>query len=265
VGVNCAALPASLIESELFGHEKGAFTGATTRRAGRFEVADGGTLFLDEIGELSLEVQAKLLRVLQSGEFERLGSSKTMSVDVRLLAATNRDLTRAVREGAFRSDLFYRLSVFPIHVPPLRERTEDIAPLAAETIERVSRRLGRKFDAIGAATLAALQQYRWPGNARELENVLERAAVLSSGSMLTLPEGWDAPGVAPPTDRVESPFDPVQAAGLNGDVTLETLERVHILQVLERTRWRVEGPSTRRKSLSVITSASVVVRTCGCL
>jgi PAS domain S-box-containing protein len=241
VRVNCAALPASLIESELFGHEKGAFTGAAMRRAGRFEVADRGTLFLDEIGELPLELQAKLLRVVQEGEFERLGSSKTVAADVRLIAATNRDLARAVQEGRFRSDLFYRLNVFPIHMPPLRDRPEDVPSLSAHFLDDVSRRLGRSFQAIGSTTLAALQRYPWPGNVRELQNILERAALLSAGPVLTLPDGWDASG---PGHGAVADADAAigTLAGEGASPTLEALERAYILQVLERTRWRIEGP-----------------------
>jgi transcriptional regulator with GAF, ATPase, and Fis domain len=239
VRVNCAALPASLIESELFGHEKGAFTGAAMRRAGRFEVADRGTLFLDEIGELPLELQAKLLRVVQEGEFERLGSSKTVAADVRLIAATNRDLARAVEEGRFRSDLFYRLNVFPIHMPPLRDRPEDVPSLSAHFLDDIARRLGRQFQAIGAATLVALQRYHWPGNVRELQNVLERAALLSAGPVLTLADGWDVTGASRTADA-DAAVGQLTSDG--GAPTLEALERAYIVQVLERTRWRIEGP-----------------------
>jgi PAS domain S-box-containing protein len=241
VRVNCAALPESLIESELFGHEKGAFTGAATRRAGRFEVADQGTLFLDEIGELPLELQAKLLRVVQEGEFERLGSSKTVSTDVRLIAATNRDLARAVQEGRFRSDLFYRLNVFPVHMPPLRERPEDVPPLSVHFLDDIARRLGRNFQAIGASTLIALQRYHWPGNVRELQNVLERSALLTVGPVLMLPDGWDVPGGARAT-AADADAALEQLTSNGGTPSLEALERAYILQVLERTRWRIEGP-----------------------
>jgi transcriptional regulator with GAF, ATPase, and Fis domain len=184
VTVNCAALPATLIESELFGYEKGAFTGAATRTPGRFEVADGGTLLLDEIGELPLELQAKLLRVLQSGEFERLGSSKTLRVDVRLVAASNRDLAREVREGRFRADLFYRLSVFPLSLPPLRERAEDIPLLVWHFIARKQQRLGRHIERVPERLMRAYRAYAWPGNVRELESVIERALILSTGPTL---------------------------------------------------------------------------------
>ena len=186
VTVNCAALPPSLIESELFGYEKGAFTGAITRTPGRFEVADGGTILLDEVGELPLEVQAKLLRVLQTGEFERLGSSKVLRTDVRLVAATNRDLEREVREGRFRADLFYRLSVFPLTLPPLRSRPEDIPLLVWHVIARKQARLGRHIERVTDRAMRAFRAYSWPGNIRELENVVERALILSTGAVLTI-------------------------------------------------------------------------------
>ncbi len=186
VAVNCAALPETLVESELFGHEKGAFTGAVARRTGRFEQADGGTLFQDEVGELSLETQAKMLRVLQSGEFERVGGGRPLKTDVRVIAASNRDLEQAVREGRFRSDLYHRLAVFPIHLPPLRERREDIPLLAAYLVTRKAQRLGRKIEKIPNAVLDRLASYDWPGNVRELENVLERAIILSPGTSLRL-------------------------------------------------------------------------------
>jgi transcriptional regulator with GAF, ATPase, and Fis domain len=190
VKVNCSALPGELIESELFGHEKGAFTGATGRQVGRFELADGGTIFLDEIGDLPLKLQAKLLRVLQEGEFERLGSGKTIKVKVRVIAATNRDLLQAVQKGRFRLDLYYRLNVYPIVLPLLRERQEDIGMLAQTFLREASRRLGRLFDPISQNVLQALKTYYWPGNVRELQNVIERAAVLSQGRLLELPEEW---------------------------------------------------------------------------
>ena len=187
VKVNCAALPSGLVESELFGREKGAFTGALTRQIGRFEVADGSTLFLDEIGELSLEVQAKLLRVLEQGEFERLGSPRTIKVDVRLIAATNRDLADDIRTGRFREDLYYRLNVFPIRVPPLRERAEDIPLLVWAFLEEFSSRMGKKITQVPRATMDALQRRPWPGNVRELRNVLEHAAILTTGKTLRVP------------------------------------------------------------------------------
>jgi transcriptional regulator with GAF, ATPase, and Fis domain len=239
--VNCAALPASLIESELFGHEKGAFTGAATKRVGRFELADGATIFLDEIGELPLELQAKLLRVLQEGEFERLGSSKTIKTDVRLIAATNRDLRRAIEERKFREDLYYRLNVYPITLPPLRARKEDIASLALDFLTESSRRLGKSLSGLPQRVLDALQQYDWPGNVRELQNVIERAALVSTGRVLRLPERW-----APPCFQ-DSADDATSGSSENGSefhrLTLEELERDHVLRILKQTHWRIEGPA----------------------
>ena len=187
VRLNVAALPPGLLESEMFGHEKGAFTGATAMRTGRLELAHRGTLFLDEVGDIPGEVQPKLLRALQEREFERLGSTRTQRVDVRVVAATNRDLERMVEEGSFRSDLYYRLNVFPIHVPPLRERVEDIPPLAAHFAQKCARRMGRPVPAIPAAVMGALKRWSWPGNVRELENVIERAVIVSSGADLVVP------------------------------------------------------------------------------
>ena len=226
VKVNCAALPAGLIESELFGHEKGAFTGAVSRRAGRFETADGGTLLLDEIAELPLEMQAKLLRVLQEGEFERVGSTQTIRVDVRMIAATNRDLEDAVARGTFRSDLFYRVNVFPIHLPPLRDRQEDIPPLVSHFVLAFSKKLGRHIVEVPPGVLKALCAYSWPGNVRELENVIERAVILSSGPELELGR-WFAPVVRTPATRDSQ--------------RLDQREREHIVAVLERTGWQVSG------------------------
>ena len=242
VKVNCSTLPGELIESELFGHEKGAFTGATGRQVGRFELADGGTIFLDEVGDLPLKLQAKLLRVLQEGEFERLGSGKTIKVDVRVIAATNRDLLQAVQRGRFRMDLFYRLNVYPIRLPPLRERGEDIGLLAGVFLREASRRLGRLFEPISEEVLAALQLYEWPGNIRELQNVIERAAVVSVGRWLQLPEGWgvNLGAVSTTTETAEVRRRPIESPPR--EVTLEELERRHIMQVLQQTRWRVEGP-----------------------
>jgi formate hydrogenlyase transcriptional activator len=239
VRVNCAALPANLIESELFGHERGAFTGAMKRHEGRFELAHGGTLFLDEIGELPLELQSKLLRVLQEGEFERLGDTQTQKVDVRVIAATNRDLGEAVRRGTFRADLFYRLKVFPIHVPPLRERTDEIPLLAATFLEDAGKRLGRKFDGISSNVIEALQRYAWPGNVRELRNVIERAAVTTRGRRLHLPSSWDAEGMDPETRPAGVPSQP---DALPRGLTLPQLESAYIRQVLEQTHWRITGP-----------------------
>ncbi len=228
VKVNCAAISAGLIESELFGHVKGAFTGALEKRIGRFEYADGGTLFLDEVTELPLESQSKLLRVLQEQEFEPVGSNRTTKVDVRLLAATNRSLAEAVREGRFRMDLYYRLLVVPVEVPPLRERREDIPQLAAHFIRRYSRQFGRRVEEISASALQQLLDYRWPGNIRELENVLAQAVVLCKGSVL------DALLFAPAAEATE-----VSEAA---PVSMEEAERRHIGNALAATRWIIEGP-----------------------
>ena len=225
VKINCATLPANLIESELFGHEKGAFTGAHTRQLGRFEVANGATLFLDEIGELPLELQPKLLRVIQDGEFERLGSSQTMKVDVRVIAATNRHLEEEVRKGRFREDLWYRLNIFPITVPPLRERREDISLLVDHFVDKISRRLGKSIESIPTTVMNALQNYHWPGNVRELENVLERAVINSSGPKLHL------------MGELKKPHKDVRTA----QKTLDEVERDYIVRVLEQTQWKVSG------------------------
>jgi formate hydrogenlyase transcriptional activator len=225
ITVNCAALPGNLMESELFGREKGAFTGAETRQIGRFEVAHGSTLCLDEIGELPLELQAKLLRVIQHNEFERLGSSRTIKVDVRIVATTNRNLEEAVKQGRFRQDLYYRLNVFPITVPPLRQRKEDIPLLVQVFVPRYARKMGKQITTIRKETMKALQHYSWPGNIRELESILERAVILCPGPILQLP------------DKLEVPTFPEPATG----GTLEELERNQIRKVLSETRWRIEG------------------------
>jgi len=223
--VNCAALPSNLIESELFGHEKGAFTGAVAKHIGRFELADGATIFLDEIGELPLELQPKLLRVLQDGEFEQLGNPKTIKVKVRVIAATNRDLEEEVGCGRFRQDLFYRLNVYPISVPPLRARQQDIPQFVKIFVQRLSKKLGKPINSIPQKTMQALQQYSWPGNVRELQNVIERAVVTARDTVL----------------RVELP---VPSNGIaNGFKSLEEVERDHILKTLEATSWKVEGPA----------------------
>ena len=224
VKVNCAALPAGLVESELFGREKGAFTGALTRQIGRFEVADGSTLFLDEIGELSLELQAKLLRVLESGEFERLGSPRTIKVDVRVVAATNRDLLEEIQQGRFRKDLYYRLNVFPIRVPPLRERAADIPQLVWTFLEEFSSRMGKKITQVPRETMEALQRRPWPGNVRELKNVIEYGAILTSGDTLRVPLVDDAVPAATP------------------QATLADSERELILRTLDSKSWHIKGP-----------------------
>lgn len=225
ITVNCAALPANLIESELFGREKGAFTGADTRQVGRFEVANGSTLCLDEIGEMTLELQAKLLRVIQHNEFERLGSSHTVKVDVRIIATTNRDIEQEVRNGRFRKDLYYRLNVFPITLPPLRQRKGDIPLLVQAFTERYARKLGKKIPSIHNETMKALMDYPWPGNVRELESVIERAVILCPGPVLQL------------ADQLEI-SDLTLSSNLR---TLEAAERNQILKILSETRWRIEG------------------------
>ena len=248
MAVNCAALPATLVESELFGHEKGAFTGAIARRVGRFEQADSGTLFLDEVGELPLEAQAKMLRVLQSGEFERVGGGRPLKTDVRVIAASNRDLEQAVREGQFRSDLYHRLAIFPIHLPPLRERREDIPLLAAYLVTRKARQLGRKMDPLPPAVVDRLTRYDWPGNVRELENVLERAIILSPDPALRLealqlgPAGRPPPALAGPA-RADGP--------VAEDDTLQAHERAHILQVCQATGWKIKGPDGAARRLGL--------------
>ncbi len=225
ITVNCAALPGNLIESELFGREKGAFTGADSRQVGRFEVANGSTLCLDEIGELPLELQAKLLRVIQHNEFERLGSSHTIKVDVRIVATTNRDLEEEIRKGRFRQDLYYRLNVFPITVPPLRLRKEDIPPMVQAFVERYSRKLGKHITSIQKETLQALQEYSWPGNVRELESIIERAMILCPGPVFQL------------TDRLDTHSHPLSSPAR----TLEETERNQIVKILSETRWHIEG------------------------
>jgi transcriptional regulator with GAF, ATPase, and Fis domain len=224
VRVNCAAIPAALIESELFGRERGAYTGALSQQVGRFELANGSTLFLDEIGELPLESQVKLLRVVQDRVLERLGSPRPIHVDVRLIAATNRDLSRAVAEGTFREDLYYRLNVFPIRVPPLRQRREDIPVLVWTFVEEFAKTSGKRIESISKDSIAALQDYSWPGNVRELRNLIERAMILAKGPHLVL----DAPHA---TSRPDLP-----------SAELSEVEAEHIRAALERTGWRVRGP-----------------------
>ena len=223
IRVNCASLPISLVESELFGHEKGAYTGATSTQLGRFEIADGGTLFLDEIGEMPLELQAKLLRVLQDGCFERLGSTKTISVDVRVIAATNRKLSEEILKGKFRHDLYYRLSVFPITIPPLRERVEDIPVLVLKFVDEFSKSMGKEIKEIPKKTIEIMKGYSWPGNVRELRNVVEHSMILNSGPLLNIK--------LPQKNGSEN----------TEDTSLEENERRHILTILNRTQWRIKG------------------------
>jgi len=227
IKVDCASLSPTLIESELFGHEKGAFTGAQSRKIGRFELAHGSTIFLDEIGELPLELQTKLLRVVQEGEFERLGSSKPLKVDVRIIAATNRDLEKEVRNGRFREDLWYRLNVFPITVPPLRQRQEDIPLLVKAFVQRFNRKMGKEVTKIPPEVMESLCRYSWPGNVRELENVIERAIIDTKGSVLQL------------TTKIGAA--PLPASPVSSGESLEEMERAHILQVLEKVGWKIEG------------------------
>jgi formate hydrogenlyase transcriptional activator len=236
VKLNCAALPTGLMESELFGHEKGAFTGAIAQRIGRFELANGGSVFLDEVGEIPLEVQPKLLRVLQEREFERLGGSKTFRTDARLIAATNRDLEAMVLEHKFRSDLYYRLNVFPIRVPPLRERADDIPLLVRHFVQQFGRRMGKTIETIPSETMGALVRYHWPGNIRELQNVIERAVILTAASVLNAPVGEL-------TSR--STQSPAPRSGARKDMqsVLEETEREHIIRALEDTNWVIAGPN----------------------
>ena len=232
--VNCAAMPATLVESELFGREKGAYTGATTKQIGRFEVADGGTLFLDEVGELSAETQAKLLRVLQEGKFERLGSTETTSVDVRVIAATNRDIQKDARKGSFRKDLFFRLNVFPITIPPLRERRSDIEPLVCSFVNEFAAKMGRPTREISRASMDGLRKYPWPGNIRELRNVVERAMIAATGPVL----------------KISLPEKPVSWS-LAGDASLDGVQRRHIMSVLEHTGWRIRGDGGAAEMLAM--------------
>ena len=231
IRINCAALPRELVESELFGHEKGAFTGALQQRRGRFELADGGTLFLDEVGELPLDAQAKLLRVLQEREFERVGGSRSLRVDVRVVAATNRDLRAEVEAGRFRADLFFRLNVFPIVLPPLRARRDDIAALLEHFARSTARRLGRHCDGLAPAFAARAREHDWPGNIRELENLVERALIMSNGGAL------DASDLLPARAM---PCRPAGADAASGE-SLEALESAHIRRVLDSTGWMIEG------------------------
>jgi transcriptional regulator with GAF, ATPase, and Fis domain len=242
VKVNCAGLPASLIESELFGHEKGAYTGAATKRIGRFELADGATIFLDEVGELPLELQAKLLRVLQEGEFERLGSSKTIKVSTRVIAATNRDLGSAVKGRMFRDDLYYRLNVYPINLPALRDRKEDIPELVQTFLGEASRRLGRSFHRVPVSVMEGLMKYSWPGNVRELQNVVERMAVTAKDNQLTLPADWLRDSQTPERYELLNSQRVDSAVASQEETTVESVERSHILRILEQRRWRIEGP-----------------------
>jgi len=236
IKLNCAAIPFDLLESELFGHEKGAFTGAIAQKIGRFELADKGTLFLDEVGDIPLPLQPKLLRVLQEQEFERLGSGRTHQVDVRLVAATHRNLVEMVKRNEFRSDLYYRLNVFPVPLPPLRARREDIRALVEHFVEIYARRMGRQIDEISPETMSELTSYPWPGNIRELQNFIERSVILTSGNVL------------------ESPLASLRNAAVAqslGPITMEDAERDHIRKTLEQTRWVVSGPNGAAARLGI--------------
>ncbi|MDD2899299.1 MAG: sigma-54 dependent transcriptional regulator [Desulfuromonadaceae bacterium] len=228
VTVDCTTLPAALVESELFGRERGAFTGSDSKQIGRFELADGGTIFLDEIGEMPLELQSKLLRVIQDGEFERLGSPRTIKTDVRIIAATNRNLAEEVKNGKFREDLFYRLNVFPVTMPPLRQRTDDIPLLVNHFVVKFNSKIGKKITTVSKDTLNSLQEYHWPGNVRELESVIERAVIITQGTALQVLDRFDT------FRKSDDPAD-------NGVKALIDLEHDHILQVLKKTAWRIEG------------------------
>ena len=236
IKLNCAAIPFDLLESELFGHERGAFTGAIAQKIGRFELADKGTLFLDEVGDIPPGLQPKLLRVLQEQEFERLGSTRTHRVDVRLVAATNRNLAEMVKRNEFRSDLYYRLNVFPISLPPLRERREDIPALVTHFVELYGRRMGKQIEHIPPDTMSKLIAYQWPGNIRELQNFIERSVIVTSGDVLQ-----------PPLTSLNS----ATAAESTGAITMEDAERDHILKTLEHTRWVVSGPNGAAARLGI--------------
>ncbi|HCE67932.1 MAG TPA: Fis family transcriptional regulator [Geobacter sp.] len=228
ITVNCTALPANLFESELFGREKGAFTGADARQIGRFELANGGTIFLDEIGEMPMELQCKLLRVIQDGEFERLGSPHTIKTDVRIIAASNRNLEEEIKNGTFREDLFYRLNVFPIKIPPLRQRKEDIPLLVNHFVAKFNKKMGNQIEIVPKDTLTELQGYRWPGNVRELESVIERAVIISQGKMLQVLDSFET-------------YQKAEEPSVFEIKSLEELEQDHILRVLQKTGWRIEG------------------------
>ena len=236
IKLNCAAIPFDLLESELFGHEKGAFTGAIAQKIGRFEMADGGTLFLDEVGDIPLALQSKLLRVLQEQEFERLGGTRTHQVDVRLVAATNRDLANMVKQNEFRRDLYYRLNVFPIMLPPLRERRDDIPLLVRHFVGHFSRKMNKQIDHMPAETVSALRSYEWPGNIRELQNFIERSVILTAGSVLH-----------PPLHELKKS----SATAPSAAITLKEAERDHICKTLQSTRWVVAGPDGAASRLGI--------------
>lgn len=249
ITVNCATLPAALVESELFGREKGAFTGSSTRQIGRFELADGGTIFLDEIGELPLELQSKLLRVIQDGEFERLGSPRTYKIDVRIIAATNRNLKDEIRNGKFREDLYYRLNVFPITMPSIRQRKEDIPMLVNHFVAKFNKKIGKNIETVSTNTLSLLQDYYWPGNVRELESVIERAVIISPGNSLQVLDRFET------FQQAVDPTGGAAGAATGGAVkSLAAMEREHILEVLRKTVWRVEGKNGAAALLDINSS-----------
>jgi formate hydrogenlyase transcriptional activator len=251
VKVNCSAISAGLVESELFGHAKGAFTGAFERRIGRFELADGGTIFLDEVGELPLDTQVKLLRVLQEREFEPVGSNRSVRVDVRIICATNRKLEESINAGTFRSDLYYRLNVFPLEVPPLRERRSDIEQLAKFFISRYARNLGKRITGISEGATQKLLSYSWPGNIRELQNVIERALIVATGPILDLETGFTSISTSPVLPEPPLELDEVVHADQSSLKTLQEVEREHIVAVLQQTHGVVEGSNGAAKTLGM--------------
>ena len=245
VSLNCAAIPAALLESELFGHERGAFTGAVAPTVGRFQTADRGTLFLDEIGDLPLELQPKLLRALQEKQFERLGSTRTIQTDVRVIAATNQNLSQMVQDKKFRADLYYRLNVFPLTLPPLRERRPDIPLLAEHFVHEFAKRQGKAIDAIPKQVMNALEHYDWPGNIRELQNVIERGVIMTTGRVLSPQTTKDLIWPEPATVRI---LEPAGAMSIN---TLADAERAHITAILRETKWVVGGPRGAAAQLGI--------------
>lgn len=251
IKVNCPAIPSSLIESEFFGHEQGAFTGATRKREGRFKVADGGTIFLDEIGDLPIELQSKLLRVLQEGEFEPVGSSNTEKVDVRVVAATNRDLMKEVKEGNFREDLYYRLNVFQIELPPLRERSGDVERIAQAFVEKFSKRNGLSLELLNEDDVRRLNAYSWPGNIRELQNVIERAVITSVNGRVNLEQAL--PGITTKKTTTAAPDD-IDNESILSDIEMKELEKANILKALDKTNWKISGKQGAAALLGLPTS-----------
>jgi formate hydrogenlyase transcriptional activator len=247
VKVNCAAIPESLIESEFFGHEKGAFTGAIGKRTGRFALADGGTMFLDEVAELPVDLQSKLLRVLQEGEFEPVGSATTQKVDVRIIAATNRNLTEAMQKGKFREDLYYRLHVFPIEMPPLRERGEDVILLAEKFAEIAAHKMDKQIDPLSPDSKRRLKAYHWPGNVRELQNIIERAVIIARNKQINLEDCFPQPA----TPVEDTRFSTTVLDDIFNAVQMENLERENILKALNRSDWRISGSNGAAKLLGI--------------